>query len=126
MSEAMTITCILRDHANRVVADLERDFARYRHDPLIHVDRTEVTADFSPRPGETFHDMVAYVERWEPHDDSGTQRCDQHPAAEETTVFLTRVLRSIHQDGAGVATQHPAVGGGYAWHAGPVALNGQA
>jgi hypothetical protein len=45
--EAATIQCISRDSAQRIVADLTASFAAYPgHDPLIHVDRTEVRASF--------------------------------------------------------------------------------
>lgn len=45
--EAMTLTCLSRVYAARIVDELTRDFAAYPgHDPLIHVDRNEVRADF--------------------------------------------------------------------------------
>jgi hypothetical protein len=41
--EAATIQCISRDSAKRIVAELKQSFTAYPgHDPLIHVDRTEV------------------------------------------------------------------------------------
>lgn len=41
--EAATIMCISRDHATRTVGELETSFGHFpEHNPMIHVDRTEV------------------------------------------------------------------------------------
>lgn len=41
-TEAATLMCISRDHANRIVDQLRQDFAAYPgHDPNICIDRTE-------------------------------------------------------------------------------------
>lgn len=43
--DAATIQCISRESANRIVGELRDSFAAYPdHDPLIHIDRTEVRA----------------------------------------------------------------------------------
>ncbi len=45
--EAATIQCISRERAELIVGELRESFAAYPgHDPLIHVDRTEVEASF--------------------------------------------------------------------------------
>lgn len=45
--EAATMQCVSRASAERIVSELRESFASYPdHDPLIHVDRTEVEASW--------------------------------------------------------------------------------
>jgi hypothetical protein len=46
-TEALTITCLTRDHANRISEELRASFAPWPdHDPLIHIDRAEERVSF--------------------------------------------------------------------------------